>query len=780
MTTVRRRIKDLLNEQANLRLAAFGHSDAMIRDSKREAWWWLQARGQALARATGLLSGSAVVWTSPGQAELVPVEVARARDGEVTVEVIASIVSTGTERAQYLRLQNTNVAFPHRPGYSVAGVVIAVGPTASELKPGDVVAVRNVPHMSVVTAPASSASSVPPGVPPEAAALVQLGVICGQGVRRAGLVIGEPICVVGAGLVGLLAQRLAAAAGAGPATVIVRSRAKEAIARAGGVARFLVADEDAAEIAELAAPVVIEATGDPDALKLAVEAAGQDGRVLLLGSPRGVTVDFPLMAVRAKRIRLVGAHIETLRYESERHGLDMFEREAQTFLGLLSSGRLQVTDLVQTVVDPREVDAFYRRLSRSREIVGARFDWTLLPPGDRVGKGRFWRLPDLTGRGTDFRRRPLPASNDRGRRRYQPTRADPFEGAVGRLRIGLLGCGDIAVLNAAAIHTAPNVELVACYDTVRDLADDIARAHGAEAAPSSDALLARDDIDAVLLSVPHHLHAPLGAEAAAAGKHLIVEKPLANNLGAALDLVKASKRAGVVLSVCFPHRYQPNVMTARSLISLGALGTFGGASLTFFMDKPASYWVGGFSGRAHSSWRGSRDQAGGGVLIMNLSHYIDLLRHLSGAEADLVTARGQSIEQPAEVEDAVSVTVQYAGGALGSLFACAALRGSNHETELRLWGSHGQLAVEPDPRVYTLRAVDGLRTNRWQKFGRVPQRDARAVYFSRLSTAFERGEPPDVTAADALAVQAFIEAAYQSNESGQSVSPATLLEEARA
>jgi predicted dehydrogenase len=163
-----------------------------------------------------------------------------------------------------------------------------------------------------------------------------------------------------------------------------------------------------------------------------------------------------------------------------------------------------------------------------------------------------------------------------------------------------------------------------------------------------------------------------------------------------------------------------------------------------------------------------------------LSHYIDLLRHLSGAEADLVTARGQSIEQPAEVEDAVSVTVQYAGGALGSLFACAALRGSNHETELRLWGSHGQLAVEPDPRVYTLRAVDGLRTNRWQKFGRVPQVDARAVYFSRLSTAFERGEPPDVTAADALAVQAFIEAAYRSNESGQSVSPATLLEEARA
>jgi predicted dehydrogenase len=215
------------------------------------------------------------------------------------------------------------------------------------------------------------------------------------------------------------------------------------------------------------------------------------------------------------------------------------------------------------------------------------------------------------------------------------------------------------------------------------------------------------------------------------------------------------------------------------LIADGALGELEGVLLSFSMDKPPSYWVGGFSGRAHSSWRASREHAGGGLLIMNLCHFVDLVRHLTGAEADLVTARTHAMEPPAEVEDAVTVSVRYVNGALGSFFGTSALRGSAPSAELRLWGPDGQIAIEPRPLVYTLRAVDGLLTGRWQTFGRVPDGNGRAVYFSRLATALDRGEKPDVTAEDGLAVQAFIEAAYRSSESGLDVSPAGLLEEAR-
>jgi predicted dehydrogenase/threonine dehydrogenase-like Zn-dependent dehydrogenase len=774
-----RGVKDFLNQRANVVLAKLGHSPAMIRDAKREAWWWFQARSQALERRTRLLSGHAVVWPAPGLAELVRVEVPRAGDREVTAEVLTSVVSSGTERAQYLRLPNTNVGFPHRPGYSAAGVVLATGANIAKVKPGDLVALRSVPHMSVTTAPASSVHGVPTGVPVEAAAMVQLGIICGQGVRRAVVEPGQPVCVIGAGLIGVLAQRLATAAGSGPVTMVARSRVKEAIALAGGAARFIAADEEREEVAAVPAPVVIEATGDPEALVLAVEAAAHGGRIVLLGSPRGVTADVPLSALRAKRLRVIGAHVDTLRHESRLTGIDMYEREARSFLDLIASGRLSVLDLVEAVIDPREADAFYRRLARDREIVGARFDWTLLSADDRVGYGRMLRLPDVTGRGTDLHRRPL-SPGARRRRASLFDQVDPFAEASGSLRMGLLGCGDIAVQNAGAIHMASNVELVACYDPIEALADDVGQAYGAEVAPTSDALLDHDGVDAVLLSVPHDLHRPLGAEAAAAGKHVVVEKPLANNLEAASELVRAADRAGVVLSICFPQRYQPEVVVARSLIQAGALGEFAGMQLNFFMDKPSSYWVGGFSGRAQSTWRGSREQAGGGVLIMNLSHYLDLVRYLVGVEADVVAARTQIVDPTAEVEDAVGVTVRYANGALGSLFANAALRGSDPSAELRLWGSHGHIAVEPDPRVYTLRALQGLRTNRWQTFGRLPPANTRALYFSRLATAIDKGEPPDITGEDGLVVQAFIEAAYRSSDSGREVRPAALLQEIQA
>jgi 2-desacetyl-2-hydroxyethyl bacteriochlorophyllide A dehydrogenase len=780
MDKKRRQIKDFLNQQANVRLARLGHSDPMIRDAKREAWWWLQARTQALRKRTRLLAGSAVVWTEPGRVELVRVEMPGPASGEVTVEMLTSVVSPGTERAQYLRLPNTGVAFPHRPGYSSAGVVVAVGTRVSGVTPGDLVAVGNVPHMSAATVSSSATYAVPPGVPPEAGALMQLGVISRHGIGRAAIEPGEPVCVVGAGLVGALTQRLATAAGAGPVTVIARSRAKEAKALAGGATRFLVADADAEEIAGLESPVVLEVTGAPDALAMAAQAAGNGARVVLLGSPRGVTPDVPLAAMRAKRLRLIGAHIDTLRHQPHSADADPFDREARTFLDLLAAGRLLVTDLIEVVIDPREADSFYRRLARGRDIVGARFDWTLLPPEDRVGKARLLSLPDLSGRGVDFHHRPLAPRAPRHGRLSPLELKDPFEGASGRLRIGVLGCGDIASLNAAAIHEAPNADLVVCYDPVRDLAEDLGRRYGAVAVPSSDVLLARDDIDAVLLSLPHHLHGPVGAEVATAGKHVIVEKPLANNLATALELTQAADRAGVVLSVCFPQRYEPRVVLSRRLIADGAIGEPAGISLAFFMDKPSSYWVGGFSGRAQSTWRGSRAHAGGGVLIMNLSHYIDLIRHLTGVEIDLVSARTHTGEHPAEVEDAVSVTARCANGAVVSLLASSALRGAGISTEFRLWGSDGQIAIEPDPLVYTIRALEGLRTSRWQTLGQLPVTNSRAVYFSRLATAIDRSQAPDVAVHDGLAVQAFIEAAYQSSESRHGVSPAALLETALA
>ncbi|MGH3004333.1 MAG: Gfo/Idh/MocA family oxidoreductase [Gaiellaceae bacterium] len=772
-------LKRFLNEQANRRLARLGYSDGMIRDAKREAWWWLLARREALVRRRGLLAGEAVVWTDAGRAELVPIEVAVAGPGEVTIAVETSFISPGTERAQYLRLPSARVSYPHRPGYSAAGTVLRVGNGSGGLRVGDRVAAVGAPHASIATVSAKRVYRIPDGVGTDAAALVQIGVICGQGVRRAEIQRGETVCLLGLGLIGALAQRIATAAGAGGVTALVRSRQKESVAKAGGVER-LIALEDGGDLSTLAFPVVIEATGDPEAVVTAARVAAAEARVVLLGSPRGLTNDFPLGLIREKRLTVIGAHVETLTHESELMGIDAHAREAEDFLGKLAAGTLPVSDLIGLTVDPREADAFYRDLARNRELVGARFDWTRLPDRERVGGTRLWRLPDVSGRGMDAERKPLRIDRRRVGASDGREVPDPFAGASGELRVGLLGCGDIAVHNAAALAATPNASLAACFDPEASLAEDLARAHGVEAVRSMEALLDRSDVDAVFLAVPHHLHAPLAIQAAEAGKHVIVEKPLANDLESAVAMVRAAERAGVVLSVCFPHRYEVNAQLARRLVAAGALGSFAGMLISFYSDKPASYWLGGFSGRSVSSWRTSRAQAGGGVLIMNISHLVDLVRYLAGEEAEECFAHTQIVDGPAEVEDGISLTIRYTNGAVGTLFASSALRGQRGGgARLDLWGSQGFVTVEPELRVYTLRAIDGLRTARWQSF-EATNANIRAVYLSRLATAIDRGEEPDVSAADGLAVQAFIEAAYRSSELSAPVRPAELLQAAGA
>jgi predicted dehydrogenase len=319
---------------------------------------------------------------------------------------------------------------------------------------------------------------------------------------------------------------------------------------------------------------------------------------------------------------------------------------------------------------------------------------------------------------------------------------------------------------------------VACYDTVRELAVNLAGSFHCDVAPTAHALIERADIDAVFLAVPHHLHEPLALDVISRGRHVVVEKPPANHLAGAVAMVRAAEDAGVALTVCFPHRFGANVACAKRLIDCGAIGAFGGAGLSFFSDKPASYWLGGFSGRAISDWRTSRQKAGGGVLIMNLSHHVDLLRYLSNQEVASVVSTAASVDDEADIEDTVSIGVRYANGAIGSILGCSATRGIAGDTDLRLWGSDGQIIVEPDLRVFTLRHLDVARNGRWHRPEPLPRRDPRAVFVSRFATAVTTGTPCDVDGADAIAVQAVIEAAYTSAASGRAVDPGALVREA--
>lgn len=769
--TIISRLKQFVNEQADAHFARQGYSQRMVAHARREARWWLNARTAAARNRVGVVAGQAIVWTEPGRVELLPIDVASAGPGEVTLDVLTSVVSPGTERAQYLRLPNTHSTLPHRPGFSAGGIVRAVGSDVRHVSPGDRVVAGGVSHASVETIAAQRVYRVPDGVALEEAAAVNLGVIAEQAVRLGEVAAGERVCVVGAGFIGALALRIALASGASELTAIATTRKREAAALQGGATRFLVSGEDGDEIAGLSASVVIEASGDPAALPLAISAAGDGGRIALLGSPRGRTDAIPVGELRRKRITLVGVHSTMIEREGALLGTDLRRQLAEGFLQRLASRRLEIGDLLDVAVDPREAGAFYRALARG-ELLGAWFDWSRLALPERAQPGRLLRRPDLSARGVDYRTRPIPAKLS-----LAQNGSDPFADARGHLRVGMLGCGDVALHNAAAIAAAPNTELVACFDPVFELAHEVANRHGAETSRTAEELIERSDVDAIFLAVPHHVHAPLGIQAAAAGRHVIVEKPPANDLRSAVAMVRAAERAGVLLTVHFPSRHEAEVAAAKQLIEAGAIGDFQGAIVRLLADRPPSYWIGGISGRSTSTWRSSRESAGGGVLIMNLPHYIDLVRYLTGMEADSVQAATAS-HQSGEVEDTISVTVRYANGAIGSIFGSTTVRGTTWAPELELWGSDGHVVVGSHHlQAWSLRALDGLRASCWHEFDHLPDVNMRAVFLSRFATAVHLGEQPEVGGADALAVQAFIEAAYRSSELGQLVRPEDLLAE---
>lgn len=765
------RLAAAAQERISGELYRLAYTPKSLEETQRDVLWWVYARVQAaLNMRAAMLSGWGIAWTAAGYAELVPIETPSPGRDRVTVKAIASSVSSGTERAQYLRLPNAQVGILGRPGYSASGLVHEVGRGVEHLRPGQLVAVSGAAHASVLTADAGQIFAVPEGVSAEQAALIMLGTICTHGADLASVGAGENVAVVGAGPIGILALRIACTSEM-PLAVIANSDQGLALATASG-APLLRTEADRDAIAALEADVVIEATGDPQAIAHAVAAAGEGGRIVLLGSSRGITRGLPVNEIREKRLRLIGAHVDTLDLVSDGGRGGARRRAGERFLELVAAGAVDVQDLVGAAIDPSRASVFYRELAEGVRRGPAHFDWGALAGPERLHHGHLLRPPGVTGRGMEPRRPYRP----KGRTGESPFELpDPFAGAKGRLRLGLIGCGDIAVHNASGAAAAPNVEISACFDPIARLAEDLAARHGARVAATQEELLADQSVDAVLLCVPHDLHAPLAIQACRAGKHVVVEKPLANTLADAVAMCDAAVEHGVWLSTCFPQRYDSKAQVARRLVDAGALGEVEGTLTRLFLDKSPAYWLGGFSGRARSDWRRSRERSGGGVLIMNLSHHLDLMRHLSGLEVEAVSAFAEPAD---EVEETIVANLRYRGGALGSLVGGAAVRGSTEEA-FSLWGTEGRLNLEPDPRIYTLQPIPGLRTTRWHSFGRLPVARLRAIFLSRLATAVAEGRPPEVTGQDGLAVQAIIEAAYRSGSSGAPVDPRALVAECR-
>jgi predicted dehydrogenase len=343
---------------------------------------------------------------------------------------------------------------------------------------------------------------------------------------------------------------------------------------------------------------------------------------------------------------------------------------------------------------------------------------------------------------------------------------------MSQLGIGMIGCGEIAVQTARGIAAAPSARHVMVMDVDARVAGDLGATYGVPHTTEVAALLANPQVDAVYIAVPHFLHAPLALEALAAGKHVLVEKPIATTLEDADRMIEAARARGQTLSVAYLAQGNAALQGVRDLIAGGAIGRVLGTRIVLRSDKPESYWTGGFTGRIQTDWRSSKAKAGGGVLIMNTVHDLNTMRWLVGLEVVRVYAEYDTFTTSVEVEDYVAVTYRYANRAIGTLEAGSAIRGRDPLREVnRVYGQHGQVVLTSPTRVYLTREADGLAAGQWHELApeeEVPTR-GRAAAVEGFARAVLDGHAPPVSAEDGRAALEVIVAAYRSGQEGRPI-----------
>jgi predicted dehydrogenase len=257
-------------------------------------------------------------------------------------------------------------------------------------------------------------------------------------------------------------------------------------------------------------------------------------------------------------------------------------------------------------------------------------------------------------------------------------------------RIGILGAGSISDTHARAALAIPGVEIAAVYGRNVEKARRLAERYGGVAYDNLESFLDHRPMDLVAIGSPSALHAEQGIAAAGRGLHVLVEKPLDVTTARADALIAAADRAGVTLGVFFQDRLKPDVVKLKQMVDAGAIGRPILASGRVKWYRPPEYYGG-------SRWRGTFALDGGGALINQAIHTVDLLLHLWGPIVS-VDARAGTEFHKIEVEDTVVATLQFENGALGVFEASTAVF-PGYPRRVELTGSNGTLTLEHDHLV---------------------------------------------------------------------------------
>lgn len=322
-------------------------------------------------------------------------------------------------------------------------------------------------------------------------------------------------------------------------------------------------------------------------------------------------------------------------------------------------------------------------------------------------------------------------------------------------RVAIIGTGNIARAHARAYAANADVaQLVAVADVDKERAQAFAAQHGAEQTfGDAGEMLRQARPDAVSICTPNYLHAPLTIQALEAGVHVLCEKPMATSLAAAEQMKAAAARTGKVLYIGFNHRFIGKFAKAKELLDGGQYGKL----LVCRIAIGHGMWE-----RLSQMWFAKKELSGGGTLIDNGVHMLDMLRWYGGS---LTTAQAQVKRlkmQQGDVEDNAIAVFQLGNGGMASL-QCSWTWPPRYTLLFHMICEQGTIDLSGDDVIAYRDGEAAPETIA------IPQTDNNAMQVAHFLAAARGEEPPFVTPDDGIAAVRAALAAYQSSEQGRTV-----------
>src|ERR1700682_5989012 len=254
-------------------------------------------------------------------------------------------------------------------------------------------------------------------------------------------------------------------------------------------------------------------------------------------------------------------------------------------------------------------------------------------------------------------------------------------------QIGIIGGGNISETHARAAQALNGVEISAIYGHNQQKVARLSELYGGAAYEDFSSFLAHKPMELVMIGSPSGLHAEHGIAAARQGLHVLAEKPIDITTERADDLISECRRRGVKLGVCFQDRVAPDICRLKQLVDEGRLGKPILVSGRVKWYRPPEYYSG-------PRWRGTWSLDGGGALMNQGVHTVDLLLWLMG-DVERVSAKMISAVHHIEVEDTAVATIEFANGAIGTLEAATSVF-PGYQRRVELTGSEGTIILEHD------------------------------------------------------------------------------------